>query len=97
LSAAVFPYPTLFRSINVSDDRRAELEKISANLSAHFLVNSVDHLLKVIGEMKSSGQPRIVLELAVLKLALEPTVDLQNILDRLEDRKSTRLNSSHVK
>ncbi len=71
--------------INVSEDRGLELEKAAAALPAPFLVNAVDHLLKVVGEMKVSGQPRIVLELAVLKLALaEPALDIANILKRLD-------------
>ncbi len=71
--------------VTVSEDRSRELEKIAANLPTPFLVNAVDHLLKVVGDMKVSGQPRILLELAVLKLALaEPALDIQNILKRLD-------------
>lgn len=71
--------------INVSENRALELEQTSKALSSAFMVNTIEHFLKVIGEMKTSGQPRTVLELAVLKLTLlDPSADLENILKRLD-------------
>jgi DNA polymerase-3 subunit gamma/tau len=71
--------------INVSEDRGIALETLAKSLPSQFLVKAVDEFLKVVGEMKVSGQPRIVLELAVLKLILPDTSrDLETILKRLD-------------
>ena len=70
--------------INVSEDRAVALSAMANALSGAFLVNSIEHFLKVIGEMKTSGQPRIVLELAVLKLTLaDPRSEIEQINNRL--------------
>ncbi len=71
--------------INVSQDRALELESFANRLAPAFLVNAIDHFLKVVGEMKTSGQPRTILELAVLKLTLADEDDkIRGILNRLD-------------
>ncbi len=71
--------------INVSEDRINELENLANMVSPGFLVTAIEQFIKLVGEMKVSGQPRIVLELAVLKLVTAfGQADIEDILKRLE-------------
>jgi len=81
--------------INVSEDRALELEAVANELPAAFMIGTIEQFLKVIGEMKTSGQPRTVLELAVLKLTLvEAAADIDSIIKRLDALESGHTNAS---
>lgn len=72
--------------INVSEDRALELDATAQRIAPAFFVNAIELFVKVVGEMKVSGQPRIVLELALLKLTLGTgAADLDDILRRLTE------------
>lgn len=70
--------------INVSEDRALELERLANAVSPAFLIGAIEQFIKLVGEMKVSGQPRIMLELAVLKLTVvTPGAEIDDILRRL--------------
>lgn len=79
--------------INASEDRMLELETIAGKLSLPFLIETIEQFVHIVGEMKTSGQPRTVLELAVLKVALGNNgLSLDGLNDRL-NRLEARIDS----
>src|SRR5690348_17681729 len=80
--STLFPYTTLFRSLVDQVDR---------------LVGQVAVLDVAVGEDRGRAQ-RLVGDLAAvvrLVAVAQAAQDLDGVVDRYEDRKSTRLNSSH--
>src|SRR5690606_40660268 len=90
-TAALFPYTTLFRSFGgrwanfENEAMRPDLEQ-NAGLTPKRYVMVVD----------SGGGPLCALSPRLRELRFR-VVTVPNVADASEDRKSTRLNSSHVK
>ncbi|HEV2419015.1 MAG TPA: DNA polymerase III subunit gamma/tau [Terriglobia bacterium] len=73
--------------LQVPDDERATLEKLSASLSEEDLTRFLQALLRAQSEMRYSLQPRFHLELALMKLAHAPKlVAIETLLSALKSQ-----------
>src|SRR3546814_6217237 len=88
----LFPYTTLFRSLSIGEVAQRAGVPIS---TLHFY-----EAQGLIWSMRTNGNQRrygrgVLRAIAIIKVAQRAGIPLAAIRDRLQDRKSTRLNSSH--
>lgn len=69
--------------LEIPDTEKEVLERQKAGFSQAWLIRSGHILSKALDEMRWSEQPRLVLELHVMKL-VQPYVDITEVVDRLE-------------
>src|SRR5699024_12867594 len=85
----LFPYTTLFRSKSVfSPSQEVKEEAVQNVLQTYLLPNSKDALKDRITQINIEGQ--------VLQITINTYPAEADSLQKIQDRKSTRLNSSHV-
>src|SRR3712207_9203040 len=89
--STLFPYTTLFRSVLVIDEVHNLVDRGRGYYSPELSSNQARRAAEVIGRW---GEP-IHTRIETLCLHLAALID-STVADALEDRKSTRLNSSHA-
>ena len=74
------------RHLDLSDDELDRLEKLSEGLSPQVFARWFDALLEIHDRVARAAQPRMVLEMAVARLAtIRPVEGLDRVMARLED------------
>src|SRR3546814_11012326 len=84
----LFPYTTLFRSRRISDDVGTEIHRALENRGRKGIVDDA-------GDAVRLGQPTDMLHVDDIHRRIGRGFEEEDLGVRLEDRKSTRLNSSH--
>src|SRR5690606_42063182 len=92
--STLFPYTTLFRSYVTSkiEEYRIELEKLQPTTDA-----SRTKIAMLKSQLEEFEKKKIEIEIELVQKKDDLKSILDNRLNAFKDRKSTRLNSSHVK
>ncbi len=85
-AALVALAPEARRHLDLSDDELARLEELAKGLSPEIFARWFDALLEVHDRVARASRPRMVLEMAVARLAsIRPVLGMDRVLARLED------------